>query len=262
MVDDMTIWMATGLHDVRWLPNVLSNFDRQTSIDKRLIIVENGEGIGSVPRSVPVDDLVVVLQSDKGPAQPMNAALKWLRELGATDDWFAKCDADDYYGPRYLESLAPAIRLRYDYTGRSRLYIRTTENRLWFAHGKPDQYVFHGPTLAGRVGSSVDFPIVKDWGEDALWCMAMHNQGRSCVTLAPEHFCYQRYANNDHAWPCSDRELRGAWGVEFEDLGTFDRDVVDGIKPRPRGTSLGTLGLDPDNFMPLRLLRGGQHAKA
>jgi glycosyltransferase involved in cell wall biosynthesis len=249
----MKTWMVTGCHDRRWLDNVVANYARQTRVDKHLIIVENGGGIGAALDCVALPG-VVVLQSEPGPAQPLNAALAWLREHASPADWFCKADSDDYYGPGYLESIQPAIDEGLDYAGRSSLYIRTTEDRLWYVEGKP-AHVFHGPTIAARIGSALDFPLVRDWGEDAEWCLVMQRAGKSCVTLPPEHVCYQRHAGHAHTWPVSDLELRGAWPVEFIDLGPFDARVVDGTIPRPPGTSLGVEPLSPETFMPFRVLR-------
>jgi hypothetical protein len=82
----------------------------------------------------------------------------------------------------------------------------------------------------------------------------MHHEGRTCQALAPESLCYQRHGIG-HAWPVTDLELRGAWDVEFRDLGVFDTRIVDGVIPRPEGESLGVMPFDLDNFMPARLLR-------
>jgi len=133
----MKTWMVTGCHDRRWLDNVVANYARQTRVDKHLIIVENGGGIGAALDCVALPG-VVVLQSEPGPAQPLNAALAWLREHASPADWFCKADSDDYYGPGYLESIQPAIDEGLDYAGRSSLYIRTTEDRLWYVEGKGD----------------------------------------------------------------------------------------------------------------------------
>jgi hypothetical protein len=229
------IWCIAGLHDPKWLSNIWENFDRQTYLGKRLVIVENGLGVGHGGSWK-----ATVLQSEKGAAQPLNAGLRYIRSVASADDKFCKFDADDYYGPEYLSGIAES---KTDYCGRSSLYIRTTNDRLWFAQGDSDAYVFHGPSIAGKV-----------WGEDAEWCLAMHREGRNCEVLKPEGLCYQRHANNEHAWPVTDSELRGSWGVEFFDLGEFDRLVVDGILERPR-ESLGIAEFSFENFMPARVLR-------
>jgi glycosyltransferase involved in cell wall biosynthesis len=192
------------------------------------------------------------LVSQRGPAQPLNAALAWLRENADGKDWFAKCDSDDYYGPGYLDSITEASGA--DYAGRSSLYIKTMDNHLWFVEGKPDVHVFHGPTIAARIGAALDFPIVRDWGEDAEFCLAMHNAGRKAFVLPPEGVCYQRHGNYKHTWPCSDHEIQTSWNAEFHDLGPLDLDIVNGIKPRPRGTSLGVAEFTIESSMAVRIL--------
>jgi glycosyltransferase involved in cell wall biosynthesis len=253
-ISTMTIWMVTGLHDARWAANALENLRRQEHADKRLIIVENGAGIGAAD-SLYLGKQCVKLTSDGGPAAPLNTALAWLRANASPDDWFAKCDADDYYGPGYLNAIEPAIRSGAAYCGRSSLYIKTTDDRLWFAEGYANSTGFHGPTIAARIGSSVNFPSVRDWGEDALWCIEMHKASMRPMTLPPEHFCYQRHAGYHHTWPCTDLELRTSWSVRFTDLGPVDYDVVDGLIPRPVGTILDILGADIDNQMAVRVLK-------
>jgi glycosyltransferase involved in cell wall biosynthesis len=246
------IWMVSGLHDPRWLSNILENYGRQVGSKKGLIIVENGIGIGTCNRPF-LPKNVIVLVSECGPAQPLNVALSWLRENGDPSDWFCKCDSDDYYGPGYLKSIKKASRA--DYAGRSSLYIKTMENRLWYIEGKSDVYFFHGPTIAGRISSALDFPVVRDWGEDADWCMAMKNAGRKAYTLPPEGVCYQRHGNYKHTWPCTDYEIRTSWNAEFTDLGPLDLDIVNGIKPRPKGKSLGIEQFNNDNSMSMRILK-------
>ncbi|MCK9567832.1 glycosyltransferase family 2 protein [Candidatus Pacearchaeota archaeon] len=248
----MAIWMVSGLHDPRWLPNVLGNFARQTYTDKRLLIVENGKGLGSC---FELPEKVSIIQSDPGVGQYITAALHWLREIAKDDSWFAKCDADDYYGPGYLTKISSLVKTNADYAGSKSLYIRNTENILWFAESKDAKFVFHGPTLTGRISSALDFPNVAQWGEDDSWCRMMAADRRVCVELPPENFCYQRFSGNKHTWPCTDEELRVLWQVDFQDLGSFDEDIVNGIVPRPIPKILKTPKMTADNFMPWRILR-------
>lgn len=247
------IYMITGLHDVRWLPNVLQNFERQTYKYKHLIIVENGAGSG-VCSTLVLSKKVEVLYSKPGPSEPLNAALRYLRKEHG-DSWFCKCDADDYYGPGYLNSILPAYRAGADYAGRASLYVRPMNHHLWFIERPADSYIFHGPTLCGRVASALDFPLTNDWGEDDAWCRAMHRDGRKPFTLRPEQFCYNRYSDYSHAWPCTDMELRTSWQVPIIDLGEYDTAIIDGARERPSGTILHTPNVTVDNFMPMRLLK-------
>lgn len=248
------IWMISGLHDVCWLQNILANYNRQEYPHRRLIIVENGKGIG-VTKNIQLPIGTIVLTSNPGPAEPMNAALHFLKKHRKYDNWFCKCDADDYYGPQYLLQIRAGIKLGADYLGRKSLYIKTTDNHLWYAESKDSDFIFHGPTIAARVGAAVEFPLVQGWGEDAQWCKTMNRIGRKSVILPAEGFCYQRWSNYQHSWPCTDFEIRTLWQVEFLDLGNLDLDVVNGVKERPLGKSLDVPEVDSSNFMPFRILK-------
>jgi hypothetical protein len=243
------IWLITGLHDPIWLDNILDNYTRQT-FPCKLLIVENGKGLGAAWN---VDSIgVYVIRSDVGVSQYINAGLNWLREVAHNNDWFCKFDSDDYYGPEYVYQIAQAEYS--DYMGRNSIYIKTMSNHLWYLEGS-SKSVFHGPTLAGRIGTAVDFPEVNDWGEDAKWCNAMQAAGRSAYVLPPEGFCYQRWNNYNHVWPCSDMELRTSWLKPIRDLGIFDQEIVNSKKSRPDGTVLAIPEITADNFMPFRIMR-------
>lgn len=242
--------MVAGLHDKRWLPNVLNNYARQTYKNKRLLIVENGNGIGCASGDFDI------IKSDPGCGQYINAAIAWLRANANPNDWFCKCDADDYYGPKYLAQISkPVTKGKIDYLGRKSLYIRTTENRLWYAEAMDAKFIFHGPTLAARIKDTLDFPLVTRWGEDGQWCRLMNTAGKISCSLPAEGVCYQRWSEYSHTWPCTDEELRTLWQVDFQDLGEFDEDVVNGIVPRKVIRVLPVQQITPDNFMPFRLLR-------
>lgn len=248
------IWMISGLHDIRWLNNIIANYNRQTYPYRKLIIVENGKGIGAT-KNVQLPKGTVVLTSDTGPAQPMNAGLEYLKKNKKYNDWFCKCDSDDYYGPQYLLQIKNNIKPGIDYLGRKSLYIKTTDDQLWYAESQDSDYIFHGPTLAARVGKSLLFPLVQGWGEDGEWCKQMYAKGRKCITLPAEGFCYQRWNNVTHTWPCTDLELRTLWQVEFIDLGKVNFDIINGTIKRPNGNILNVPELDSSNFMPFRILR-------
>ena len=251
----MKTWMVTGLHDRRWLENTLANFARQTRSDKRLIIVENGKGLGCAADCIGLPG-VTVLHSEPGAAQPLNTALGWLREHASPDDWFAKCDADDAYFSGYLDSIQEAVDAGADYCGRCDLFIRTQSGHLWYQEQGLRGFcngVANGPTLCARIGTAMEFEIVERWGEDLLWQHAMQQAGRRFYALPPEGMAYQRWPDNAHTWPCTDDELIEGCTVPTYDLGLYNTDIVDGIVPRPKGTLL-----EPVPFtggMPMRILR-------
>lgn len=83
----------------------------------------------------------------------------------------------------------------------------------------------------------------------------MNRLGRKSIILPAEGFCYQRWSNYQHSWPCTDFELRTLWQVEFFDLGNVDFDIVNGVKERPLGNPLDVPEVDASNFMPFRILK-------
>lgn len=249
----LLIWMISGLNNPRWLSNIINNYTRQTYKEKKLIIVENGGGIDST-KSIKLPYGTIVLKSESGPAQAINSGISFLRSH-TNVDWFCKCDSDDYYGPEYLNQIYKATELCGDYIGRRSLYIKTTDNNLWYINSNEDNYIFHGPTLAAKVDSAFDFPLVQDWGEDDLWCRNMYKAGRKPITLPAEGFCYQRWSDYKHTWPCTDLEIRTSWKSPILSLGEFDLDIINGKKTQPKGIVLETPTVDYTNFMPLRLLR-------
>jgi hypothetical protein len=247
------IYCIAGLHDPRWLKNILSNYKRQRYTKKGLIIVENGDAIGSVDQAI-LPEEVIVIKSEKGPAQAMNAGLEFLKTRANSNSWFCKFDSDDWYGAKYLTTINTAIKAGVDYCGRSSLYIKPSSGKkLWYVKSTQQMTIFHGPTIAGKISSAVMFPEVKDWGEDEQWCIEMTKAGRSCITLEPEHFLYQRHADYTHTWPCRDDEIRTSWQTPFQEM-NFDIDIVTGKKPR-LGKMLDVPEFSLDNFMPFRLLR-------
>jgi hypothetical protein len=252
--------MVTGLHDARWLRNAVDNFERQRrewfAQARGLILIENGNGLG-VTDGTQLPAGTVVLRSDTGAAQPLNAALSWLRTNTSPDDWFCKCDSDDYYGPQYLESIHEAVQFEADYAGRCDMYIRTQSGHLWYQEQGLRGFcegLANGPTLCARVSSAEDFPEVQYWGEDTLWCARMKELGNRFYALPPEHMCYQRWHDNEHAWPCTDTEIIAGCSVPFWDLGLWDSDIVDRVISRPKGTRIVAPPLTLETSMPYRIL--------
>lgn len=255
----MTTWMITGLHDPKWFCNAVENYLRQDYPDKGLVLVENGEGIGVGTYKFDYRKHgIVVIRSEPGTSAPLNAALDWMRSNASLDDWWCKCDADDYYGPGYLSSIQEAIEAGADYAGRCDMYIRTMAGRLWLQERNLRGFcddIANGPTLAACLRLSGDFPEVDSWGEDTLWCQEMQKQGRRFYALPPEHMCYQRWPDNNHAWPCTDDELRTGCSVPFLDLGPWNLDIVNGVVPHPEGVRLEPPPVELDNLMAVRVLR-------
>ena len=69
-----------------------------------------------------------------------------------------------------------------------------------------DKEYCHGPTLAGKIDISPDFPIVEKFGEDQMWwdLTRSYKQWISCS----RDFIYCRYKNHNHAYPFSDESMK------------------------------------------------------
>jgi hypothetical protein len=245
------IYLISGLHDIRWLDNILANYKRQL-FPCKLLIVENGTGLGATSH---IDDAdIYVTRSDTGVSNYINAGLTLLKAISSPGDWFCKFDSDDYYGPEYVSQIASQTLGDSDYAGRNSLYIKTKSNHLWYLEGTSTS-VFHGPTLAGRISTVLYFRQVTEWGEDAKWCHDMNSAGYRASIIRPEGFCYQRWDDYSHIWPCSDLELRTSWLRPILDLGNFDLEIVNGHKSKSSGIILDVPEITPDTFMPFRIIK-------
>jgi hypothetical protein len=193
--------------------NVCNNFYCQNYNDKQLIIVQNCGAKWNKQSNE------IILESENGVSQPMNIGLEWIRQNGNKNDWFTKFDDDDSYFPNYLNTIKEGIEKGADVIGRSSGWIKNTENKLWFI--KTEQECFsnnncHGPTLAGRIDISEDFPIVKQYGEDQQW-WDNHRQYKQWHGPA-NSFVYNRYINHNHAYPLSDRTMKHIYSGRLYDV--------------------------------------------
>jgi hypothetical protein len=166
--------------------NLLANFRRQRGVEAQLLVVENGDAVGSMSS----EDATVIC-SGVHQADAMNAGLKWLRANGG-GAW-ARFDDDDYYGPDYLaeveRSLGPGV---------------TGVNKIIVVSGMPWRFVmlddglhkfqgageFTGGTHACNVANVPLFP--RRDGEDLEWCKLMRERGARLVQREPWGYCYDR----------------------------------------------------------------------
>jgi len=247
----MTAWLVTGIDDPAWVGQALRNARRQTVRDLRLVAVLNGDGLAVDPESLR-NAGALVTTSDHGCAEYLNAGIAEVRERARPDDLFLKFDADDYYGPRYLEraleAVAPGIAVY-----QTDIFVRLTDGELWSVAWPPGVTGdCHGATFGCLVRDMLDFPrSPSDWGEDGLWLRAMLGAGVTFRTIPRGHFCYLRHAGRRHAFPVADESLRHLWpGAVVESLGPWDPRVVNGERaPKHR---------EPIPFDPRRLADVGE----
>ncbi len=241
-----TTWLVTGIDSPEWVGHVLANVRRQTVHDLRLVAVRNGAGRDVDPGPL-LDAGAIVVESERGCAEYINAGIAEVRERARPDDLFLKFDSDDYYGPRYVER-ALAAATRRGAVCQTDIFVRMPGGALWSLTWPAGVVgVRHGPTLGGLVRDVVDFPrSPDDWGEDGLWVKAMLDAGVEFRAVPMGHFAYLRHAGRRHAFPVADESLRHIWTrAEVCALGPWDESVVNGERAPERR--------DPIPFDPLRL---------
>lgn len=232
----MTIWCVTGLDSPAWAANVQANFARQRDVDARLLVVENGAGIGAWGEGA--------LRSGPGVTDYINTGLEYVRRYSKPGDVFTKFDADDYYGPEHLSRVVRALGNRRVGAAACSIFVRTEADRLLSVRFPVeagtligDRAPCHGPTLSCWVSDALDFPETREgWGEDSRWVEAMRARSVEFVALPMGHFAYCRHTSRDHAFPVLGNEIRHVWSrAEVDDVGPWSEAVVDGAaEPKER----------------------------
>jgi len=125
----MTAWLVTGIDSAAWVGNVLANALRQTVHDLRLVAVRNGNGLASDAGAL-LDAGAIVIESEHGCAEYVNAGIAEVRRHAAPSDLFLKFDADDYYGPRYVERALAAAEPGVAVC-QTAIFVRMPGGELW-----------------------------------------------------------------------------------------------------------------------------------
>jgi hypothetical protein len=241
------IWVVVPFSRPGHLARVLGNFARQRFIGKRLIIVENGGALGSVPQPTPC----LVLHSPEHVSHAKNAALDFIKKQGG--GFFTTMDDDDWYGPGYLDEVAGHAR-SYDALGKQRHFVSLGDDiqdpapqllltgRLQ-ANLDPAPW-FTGGTISGWAETALPYRAVP--AEDIDWCDRMRAQGARLRGLSIYHYLYRRsYAGAKHTW----EQTRGRFiaghlhtdTLEFPvtGAGEIDIEIVTGEKTPTRYRVVG-----------------------
>ena len=190
--------------------------------ETRVLVVETGaaEGLWRGPG-------VVLRERRRGVVPFLQTALNHVREHAQPDDWVVRVDADDFYGPRYLEGVE-SVRLRGgEGTGIPSVYLRTEDNQLYFCQSKRSFRGACGGTLAARVGSLVDFRDSGNaWGEDSLWVEDMLAAGRRMLPRDSRDYAFTRHDEGEHTYPLLGHEIPHCWNCDAYLLGGFTESKV------------------------------------
>jgi hypothetical protein len=166
--------------------NLLANFRRQRGVEARLLVVENGHAVGSLPVCEATITTSVALLERPHQADAMNVGLNWLRGNGG-GPW-ARFDTDDHYGPDYLASVVrslagdgPVV------SGMPWRFVMLDDGLHQFTTPRAE---FTGGTLAASTADVEPFERARD--DDMLWCRAMRARGVRFVERDPWGYCYDR----------------------------------------------------------------------
>lgn len=167
--------------------NLLANFRRQRGVEARLLVVENGPAVGSLPVGEATITTSVALLERPHQADAMNVGLNWLRANGG-GTW-ARFDDDDYYGPDYLASVERS------FAGSDGIVVSGTPWRFVMLDSGLHQFTgtrdfFTGGTLAASTTDVAPFERFRD--DDVRWCRAMRERGARFVEREPWGYCYDR----------------------------------------------------------------------
>lgn len=202
-------WAIVPLHRSGDLPTVIANTHRQRS-RVRLVIIENGDAVGACAQARFTPDLL--LTSEKHQATARNVALDEIRKRGG--GVFLTMDADDWYGPRYVEEIV-ANAHHADIIGKRRHLVRFPDGLYLFdvrGANKPTTWL-HGACLAGRTEDAIPFPL-RDVGEDTAWCEGMRSFGAKMFATSAREYIYNR-AGTDHTWKANPVMVRHMLGPCF-----------------------------------------------
>jgi len=217
-----TIYCIVPFSKQAFEQNAWNNFNQQLYKNKKLIVVQNCGAKWCKKEDE------IILESNDGVSQPMNVGLDWARQNSNKNDWFTKFDCDDRYLSRYLNTIEDTIEKGAQIVGRNSCWIKNCDDKLWFVEGVSECWCngqfCHGPTLAGRIDISPNFPVVAKFGEDELW-WDLTRQYKQWI--GPSHsFIYCRYKKANHAYPFSDDSFKDIYsGRLYESIkGTPEED--------------------------------------
>lgn len=198
----ITVVACTNRED--FVQSIINNFQKQTLVEKELILILHALDINIDPKG----HKVLHLPEEMSLGECLNQGVKL-----AKFQYVAKMDDDDYYGPDYLmEAYQTLIQTSADLVGKSsfyiyfknnqelRLYNPNFENR-WIVNNGPYQSSFFlsGATMVFRkcIFSRVLFPDV-NIGEDSGFQKLCYENGMKIYALSKDHYAYLRYPDSVH----------------------------------------------------------------
>jgi hypothetical protein len=220
-----TIWVICPLGRKN-MDNVWKNFTHQTYYNKKLIVVENGDGLGECVRLGLMPDVLASCSECK-PSVAKNVGIDEIKKKGG--GFWTTFDDDDYYGPNYLSELSENIN-KANVIGKYWNFIYLSSGLYLFSWEKANKeckYV-QGPTISSRTEECVYFNPESKIGEDFKFCEDMENKGAKLYNTSIYNFCYNRKGNN-HTWRAMDVQIRKNFGIS-QYFGKVPVSIVDSLE--------------------------------
>jgi len=198
-----TIYAIVPFSKPQFIENVKKNFTQQKYSDKKLIIVENGDGLGTCKKHGFEPD--VLLTSDSHQSWARNEAIQWVKNHGG--GICANFDDDDYYGPSYLSELNDN-KDKANIIGKYDFFIKTLKGFLRLFEGvcsnSPTE-LMHGATIALRAEEALEYKDTGKWGEDWDLLERMRAQGATMWATSKNNFMVKRYPKS--TWNITDWQM-------------------------------------------------------
>ncbi|WP_274651114.1 glycosyltransferase family 2 protein [Paenibacillus humicola] len=190
-----------------FIDNVFENYDRQLWKDKQMIIVLNNDKMDvelyrQRARQYRDNEIKVFQLPQKYKlGKCMNYAISQ-----ADGGIIAKFDDDDYYGPRYLQEAARAIkRGKASVVGKHTAYLYFTSKRALMVFRRGGEWKYRrsikGGTLVFRksVWRKVRFPEFKKVGSDSGWVGRCIRRGFRVYSVSKRYYvCIRRKNSGSH----------------------------------------------------------------
>jgi len=220
------IYVITAFSRPQFLDNLIDNFERQSYSDKKLIIIENGDAIGTCKSNRFSPD--VLLSSDNHQSFAKNAGIEYIRKHGG--GWWSTFDDDDYYGPGYLTKVSECFD-KADIIGQSNIFVRSIGQRLRLMQHVTQHEGYsdgvHGSTISAR---AEDCPLFRDtgpFGED--WDFI--NRYRGAKIWSTPHHGHMLVRHNKNTWQIQDDSM-----VRRLNFSTSGKGVVKDFGPQDGST--------------------------
>ena len=206
MSESLTVWTVVPFSRPAMRNRVLRNFHRQTYANKRLVIVENGDGVGSFVDEPYLYDHVILSQNHQSHAK--NTAIDFLKK-NHPDDYWCAMDDDDFYGPQYITEHSERAK-HGRINGKRNAWVKFDSGLVYFGHHWKRYSAaksFIGGTMGSYISDAQEFPVVVA-GEEAGFCESARSKGMDTLTTSSSNFCYNRLGDpSSHTFQADEEKV-------------------------------------------------------